>query len=400
MQSDAIQTEMQKCTGLILSGGGARAAYQVGVLQELAEMRRASGDQARNPFDVICGTSSGAINASALACGSDRFDATVGTLVDVWSNFHVNQVYRSDVLDMVRSGARWLSLISLGWLIRTKKLRPRSLFDNAPLADLIRARIDFKRLPQLLTEGHLQALAITASSYSSGEHITFYQSSRDIAPWVRNQRLAMRCEIQHQHLLASSGIPFLFPAARLDGPHGAAWFGDGAMRHTAPISPAIHLGAEKILVIGAGRIYEPRNSAPASTPDYPSMASIAGLALSSIFLDALAVDIERLERVNNMLRLIPPENRYASGLRPIDMLVISPSERLDEIAVRHASHLPDTVQKLLRLLGSSPKAGVGQSGAFVSYLLFESAYTQELIALGRSDARAKAADIRRFFDWR
>ena len=301
---------------------------------------------------------------------------------------------------MVRSGARWFSLISLGWVIRTQKLRPKSLLDNTPLADLLHAQIDFSRLPRLLTEGHLQALAITASSYGSGEHVTFYQSSKDTAPWVRNQRLAMRCEIQHQHLLASSGIPFLFPAARLDGPRGTAWFGDGAMRHIAPISPAIHLGAEKILVIGAGRIVEPSNSPPASAPDYPSMASIAGLALSSIFLDALAVDIERLERINNMLQLIPPENRAESGLRPIDMLVISPSERLDAIAVRHASQLPDTVEKLLRLLGSSRKGGGGQSGAFISYLLFESAYTQELIALGRSDARSKAAEIRRFFDWR
>ena len=394
------QNEAPKCTGLILSGGGARAAYQVGVLQEVAAIRRACCDQTRNPFDVICGTSSGAINASVLACGSDQFDATLGRLVEVWKNFHVKQVYRSDVLDMVRSGARWLSLISLGWAIRAQKLRPKSLLDNTPLAELLHANIDFERLPQLLAQGHIQALAITASSYSSGEHVTFYQSSRDIPSWVRSQRLAMRCEIQHQHLLASSGIPFLFPAARLDGPGGAAWFGDGAMRQTAPISPAVHLGAEKILVIGAGRIYEPAHSIPVNATDYPSMASIAGLALSGIFLDALAVDIERLERINNMLRLITPENRNASGLKPVDLLVISPSKRLDEIAVRHASHLPATVQKLLHMLGSSPKSGAGQSGAFISYLLFESAYTQELIALGRADARAKAGEIRKFFGWR
>lgn len=362
-------------------------------------MRRAHSDQSHNPFHVICGTSSGAINASMLACGSDRFDDTLGTLVDVWENFHAHQVYRSDILDMVRSGARWFSLLSLGWMISHKRLRPKSLLDNAPLADLLRTHIDFKRLPQLLTEGHLQALAITASNYGNGEHVTFYQSSTDIQSWVRNQRLAMRCELQHPHLLASSAIPFVFPAARLEGPNGAAWFGDGAMRQTAPISPAIHLGARKILVIGAGRMHEPRHPVPIQSADYPSMASIAGHALSSIFLDALAVDVERLHRINNTLSLIAPENRTRSSLRPIQLLVISPSERLDEIAIRHASHLPGTVLKLLHVLGSSPHQGTGQGGAFISYLLFESVYTQALIALGRADARAKAAEIRHFFDW-
>ena len=397
MHMDDGHSEQSPSTGLILTGGGARAAYQVGVLQEIAAMRRSLGTQAGNPFQVICGTSSGAINASVLACGTDRFDETLGRLVSVWENFRVQQVYRSDLLDMVRSGARWLSLLSLGWLISQKRLRPKSLLDNAPLAELLQAQIDFGRLPQMLSAGHLDALAITASNYSSGEHVTFYQSSKDIQTWVRNQRLAMRCTLQHDHLLASSGIPFVFPAARLDGPKGPAWFGDGAMRQTAPISPAIHLGAQKILVVGAGRMQEPQTSAPAVSAQYPSMASIAGHALSSIFLDALAVDVERLQRINHTLNLIPPENRAESSLRPIDLLVIAPSERLDEIAVRHASQLPGTVQNLLRVLGSSQSTGIGQSGAFISYLLFESAFTQELMALGRKDARAKTAEIHSFF---
>ncbi len=362
-------------------------------------MRRAAGANGGNPFQVICGTSAGAINASVLACGADRFDETLDRLAQVWHAFEAHQVYRSEVLDMVRSGARWISLLSLGWLIRYRRLRPRSLLDNAPLGELLQAHVDFTRLPGLLRDGHLQALAVTASSYNTGEHVTFYQGNAQVQPWVRNQRLAMQCEMSHAHLLASSGIPFVFPAARLQGPRGPAWFGDGSMRQTAPISPAIHLGAGRILVIGAGRMHEPQDMSPQDTSEYPSMASIAGHALSSIFLDALAVDVERLQRINNTLRLIPPERRAGSSLRPIDLLVVAPSERLDLIAARHASALPGTVKKLLQTLGASARDVQGQGGALVSYLLFGGVYTRELMALGRRDARAKAAEIRQFFGW-
>ncbi len=386
-------------TGLILTGGGARAAYQVGVLQEIMAMRGDGDRNQANPFHIICGTSSGAINASVLACGADRFDETLKRLIQVWSEFQVHQVYRSEILDMLRSGLGWISLLMLGWMIHHRRMRPRSLLDNSPLHDLLRSHVDFARLPQMLQSGHLSALAITASSYSGGEHVTFYQSKNEVQSWVRNQRSAMRCELSHRHLLASSAIPFVFPAAQLEGPHGQAWYGDGAMRQTAPISPAIHLGAEKILVIGAGRMHEPRLPQSIQNNDYPSMASIAGHALSSIFLDALAVDIERLQRINHTLALIAPEHRRQARLRPIDLLVISPSERLDDIAVRHAHQLPVTVKNLLRVLGNSAKKNARQGGAFISYLLFESAYTQELMALGRKDARQKTDEIMSFFNW-
>ena len=387
-------------TGLILTGGGARAAYQIGVLQEILNLRRTFEGEAGNPFEVICGTSSGAINASVLACGADTFESTLSDLAQVWKDFQVHQVYRSDVLDMLQSGARWVSLLTLGWLMGRKRFRPRSLLDNAPLGELLQERVDFRQLPRVLKSGHLRALAITASNYDSGEHVTFYQSDSDIQPWVRNQRAAMRCELQLSHLLASSGIPFIFPAARLEGPQGPAWFGDGAMRQTAPIAPAIHLGAQRVLVIGAGRMHEPRRPATRSGSDYPSMARIAGHALSSIFLDALAVDVERLQRINHTLSLIPAESRAQSTLRPVELLVIAPSQRLDDIALRHAHRLPGTVQQLLKILGGSAQSGSSQGGALISYLLFESLYTQELIALGREDARAKSAEIEAFFGWR
>lgn len=389
---------MNPTTGLILSGGGARAAYQVGVLAAIARMRRQAGAAQGNPFPVISGTSAGAINAAFLACNADDFDRAMAELEQVWAEFQVEQVYRSDVLGMIRSGARWMTLLSMGWLITQKRLRPKSLLNNDPLSHLLQERIQLTRLPGLLEDGHLQALAITASSYSTGEHVTFYDSRRTVAPWVRNQRLAQHGPLSHDHLLASAAIPFIFPAMRLDGPQGSAYFGDGSMRQTAPISPAIHLGADKILVIGAGRMMEPRQVAT-QEPSYPSLAHIAGHALSSIFLDSLAVDVERMQRINQTLQLIPPEKRQNTHLRPVDLLLIAPSERLDVIAARHADALPHTVKSLLRTLGASPSAFQGQGHALVSYLLFEAAYTRELMALGEADALRQKDDIHRFFGW-
>jgi NTE family protein len=389
---------MPQTTGLILSGGGARAAYQVGVLAAIGRMRREAGVLEGNPFPVISGTSAGAINAAFLASNADRFDEALAELVSVWRHFQVEQVYRSDVLGMIRSGARWMSLLSLGWLIAQKKLRPKSLLNNDPLSELLAKHIPFERLPTLLKQGHLRALAITASSYSTGEHVTFYDSCHPVTPWIRNQRLAQHCRLSHKHLLASSAIPFIFPAMQLDGPQGSAYFGDGAMRQTAPISPAIHLGASRILVVGVGRLLEsPQKSH--EEPTYPSLAHIAGHALSSIFLDSLAVDVERMQRINQTLELIPEEKRQATHLRPVQLLLIAPSQRLDTIAAKHADALPNTVKSLLRTLGANPDIGLDQGNALVSYLLFESAYTQELIALGEADALAQKEEIYKFFEW-
>ncbi len=393
-------------TALVLSGGGARAAYQVGVLRALARLRREALSPAarlRNPFGVICGTSAGAINAAALACHADRFDAAVEVIAKVWQNFSAEQVYRADSLGVIRSGARWLTMLSVGWVLaRWRRAHPRSLLDNAPLADLLQRLVPLDRLPRMLAHGHLHALAVTASSYTTGEHYTFYDCAAAVAPWERSQRIACPGPLTHAHLLASSAIPFVFPATPLvvpgrDGPE-PGWFGDGSMRQTAPLSPAVHLGAQRLLIIGAGRMQEPaRHGLAADT--YPNLAQIAGHAMSSIFLDALAVDIERLRRINRTLALLPESALADTLLRPLEALVIAPSERIDDIAARHLQALPPPMRALLRGVGVGGQGREARGSALASYLLFEAPFTSELIALGEADTQARRDEVLRFFGW-
>lgn len=390
--------------GLVLLGGGARAAYQVGVLKGVAtllrEARRGMDPQlarARNPFPILVGTSAGAINAAALACRADDFAGAVDQLVRVWADFRAEQVYRADALGVLRTGARWLSLLSIGWMVRRSlKLRPKSLLDNAPLRELLAQLIDPDGIERALARGHLRALAVTASAYGSGRHVTFYQSRHAFPIPTKLQRMSLHARITHDHLMASSAIPFIFPAIPLEIANGTGkvieHFGDGAMRQIAPISPAIHMGAERVLIVGAGQLGGPGTLSDVNPAAYPSLAQIAGHALSTIFLDALASDIERLERMNCLADELTPPQRHALRLQRVDSLVIAPSERLDLLARDHAHALPRPVRALLEVLG----AHGGSGAALASYLLFEGDYTRRLIDLGCADTLARRDEVHAF----
>lgn len=366
-------------TALVLTGGGARAAYQVGVLLAISKL---SSNRRHNPFPILSGTSAGAINATSIACLADNFSKAVAVLATFWRNMHVGQIYRSDPLSLGFSAAHWLSALSVGWLFHNP---PRSLLDNAPLKKLLNEHLDFRGINQSIEKGALHAVSVSASGYESGDNISFFQGHPSATPWRRVQRIGTRSEITVDHLLASSAIPFIFPATKIH----REYFGDGSMRQLAPLSPAIHLGAERLLIVGAGR----KNEHPERTriDSHPSLAQIAGHALSSIFLDSLAVDIERMQRINRTLNAIPAEVRAQSDipLRPIHSLIISPSERLDRIAAEHASALPAAMKMMLGGIGGMSR----RSGTLTSYLLFEKPFTRALIDLGYEDTMHRSVEV-------
>ncbi|HLZ97493.1 MAG TPA: patatin-like phospholipase family protein [Steroidobacteraceae bacterium] len=355
--------------GLVLTGGGARAAYQVGVLKGIAEiLRRGSAC----PFPVITGTSAGAVSAIALASDPAHFRQSVYAIERVWRDFRVHQVFKADPMSVFKSGVHWmLALISGGWLVRP----PHSLFDNSPLWSLLRAKLNFDGIPRGLYKQHLQAVGICATSYSDADSMTFYASASAIDPWRRALRKGARVQLTLEHLMASLAIPFLFRPIFVHD----QYYGDGAMRQTSPLSPAIHLGANRLLVIGVGD--SASSSSPVHPRSEPTFGQMFGFMLDSLFMDQLHTDLEHIKLYNER-----------PGVRHIDTLVINPTQDVSEIALRHRDELPGSLRVLLRTLGANNSAGL----QLLSYLLFERGYTRELIALGHRDARARAEEIRAF----
>ena len=373
-------------TGLILSGGGARAAYQVGVLAAIADLLP---DSAGNPFPVIVGTSAGAINAVGLACGALQFRQAIQRLTAVWQGFRTEHVYRSDWPGVTRQASRFLghSLLGLGRRV------PVALLDNRPLHELLARELDFSGIHAAVRQRQLRAVAVTAFGYESGQAVTFYQGRGTIEAWLRHRRIGVPAPLTIDHLLASAAIPLLFAPV----PLGGEYYGDGAVRQSAPISPALHLGASRVLVVGVSG--NPQRPAPPVPPQrvfsgqQPSLAQIGGHMLNSTFIDSLEGDIELLQRLNHLSGLLPAHlDARRLGLAPIDVLVVAPSQPLDEIAARHRRELPAALRLFLRGPGATRTSGAG----VLSYLLFEASYCSELIELGRKDALAKKRELCEF----
>jgi len=356
--------------GLVLTGGGARAAYQAGVLKGIAELLPRG---AACPFPVITGTSAGAVSAIALASDPAHFRQAVYAIERVWRAFRVHHVFKADAVSVLRSGLHWmLALLTGGWLVHP----PRSLFDNTPLWELLRVKLNFDGIPRGLYKKHLSAIGICATSYADADSVTFYACASSIDPWQRAFRKGARVQLTLDHLMASLAIPFLFRPIFVQD----QFYGDGAMRQTSPLSPAIHLGANRLLVIGVGDT-ETDGLGMRNALGEPTFGQMFGFMLDSLFMDQLHSDLERFKSHNE-----------TPGVRRIDALVITPSQDLSEIAARHRYELPRALRALLRTIGANNNAGK----QLLSYLLFERGYTRELIALGQSDARARGDEIRQF----
>jgi NTE family protein len=369
-------------TGLFLPGGGARGAYQAGALKALAEI--VGG--ARNPFPVITGASVGAVNAAVIASQAQDFQMAVAGLAGFWQEIEASEVYRTDLPAVALRGLQWVvTMTPLGEL---GFAAPRSLLDNAPLKTLLRRRIDFAGIGAALRSGDLRAIGVTASSYDRAIAVTFIQCTGHFEGWARARQIGVPARLTVGHLLASSALPFVFPAQRV----GNEYFGDGSLRLTSPLSAAIHAGADRILVIGV-RDLEPEPEPAPGTVLYPSLGSISGYLLDTIFMDNLDADIERANRINRTISLVAPDKRGEIPLREVSVLTLQPSRDLRDVAEEHSREMPWTIRMLLRRLGVW-----GNDWRLPSYLLFEPGYCRALVTLGYQDTLARRDEVAAFLE--
>jgi NTE family protein len=371
----------QPVPALVLTGGGARSAYQVGVLKAVAQLL----PEQENPFRVIVGTSAGAVAASVLAARADRWKQAIASIERVWANFHVDQIFAVGRRRMLRSGLHWaISLLSGGLLLSP----PRSVFDNTPLRTLLKREVPWRGVGRNIRNGRVDALALCATGYGTARSVAFFEGRPGLSEWSRQDHVGRRVRLGLSHLMGSLSVPLLFPAEQIDG----VYYGDGAMRQSAPLSPALRLGADRLLIIGMRAAGTGGVSSRRSTPhSEPTPGQIAGFALDNLFTDQIWSDLEAIERVNRMVRVAP---QVFPGARLVDRIVfISPSEDLRPIAARCMHAMPPSLKALLRVIGARDAGGA----QLASYLLFESVYTQALIDLGLRDGLARGKELIELF---
>ena len=368
----------EKKIGLVLPGGGARAAYQVGVLKAISELIPDS-----NPFSIISGTSAGAINASLLASRSESFKEAVELLSGVWSNFKTNKVYRTETTVMLKSIFQWLLTVSSGGVLAKN---PKSLLDNSPLRQLLEDTINLEGIKNNIDKGNLDAFAITAASYSSKKSVTFFQSEEDDIDWERFLRVGVKTDILIDHLMASIALPLIFPAVKINN----EYFGDGAMRQATPLSPAIRLGAEKLLIINTDS--KSPNNQLTDNQIYPSIGEVGGYMLDALFTGGLLSDLERLDRINQIIENSGNNSVQTSNkkMKHLDYCVISPSKDIKKIAKEHYKDVPYSIKLLMKGLGLKNR----EESELLSFLLFESSFTSSLIQLGFEDGMTNQSEIK------
>lgn len=368
-------------TALVLSGGGARGAYQVGVMKYIARRR----PEAR--FPILTGVSAGAINATFLAGQQGSLEDAVNALAKHWSSLSTGRVFRSDLASLAMNAVR--VLLNLGSGGSPLAPRVKGLVDTRPLRGFLDGLIDSDAIASSIEEGRLRALAISATSYGSGRTVTFVQATKGVETWERVRRRAVHAKIGIDHVMASAAIPLFFPACSIEG----RYFGDGSLRQSHPLAPAIHLGADRILAVSS-RWRPPTTQPSEQHQSYPPAAQLLGLLLNSIFLDNLDVDAERLRRINYLLTRVPDSRRWLLTEKEVKLLVLRPSSDIGRVAGEYESQMPGSLRYLIRGLGTRRIS----SADLVSYLLFETGYLTRLIELGERDAERNWLKIKRFLD--